>query len=109
MYIYNVTLSIDKSVHKEWLEWIHNHIPEVLATGKFISAKLTRVLVDEDIEGFSYSVQYLSKSREDLDRYYKEDAEQLRLAGIQKFADKMLGFRTELKVVKEFYANEIQN
>jgi hypothetical protein len=106
MYIYNVTLSIDKNIHKEWLEWIQNHIPEVLATGKFTSAKLTQVLVEEDMGGVTYSVQYAAKTREDLDSYYKEDAERLRSGGMQKFADKMLAFRTELKIVKEFFSNE---
>ena len=109
MYIYNVTLSIDKSIHNEWLEWIHKHIPEVLATGKFISAKLTEVLIEEEMGGVTYSVQYTAKSREDLDRYYKEDADRLQTEGIQKFADKMLAFRTELKVVNEFFSNEVTN
>jgi hypothetical protein len=35
MYIYNVTINIDESVHKEWLSWIQNHIQDVLATGRF--------------------------------------------------------------------------
>jgi len=109
MYIYNVTLSIDKSIHKEWLAWIHNHIPEVLATGKFTSAKLTQVLVEEDMGGVTYSVQYTAKSREDLDNYYKEDAARLRVGGMQKFADKVLAFRTELKIVGEFFSNEVNN
>ena len=108
MYIYNVTLSIDESIHKEWLEWIQSHIPEVLATGKFTSAKLTQVLVDDDM-GITYSVQYRAKTREDLDNYYKEDAEKLRVSGMQKFADKMLAFRTELKIVNEFFSNEVKN
>ena len=107
MYIYNVTLSIDESIHNEWLAWIQNHIPEVLATGKFTSAKLTQVLVEEDMGGITYSVQYTAKSRADLDNYYKEDAERLRTGGMQKFADKMLAFRTELKIVNEFFSNEI--
>lgn len=109
MYIYNVTLSIDKSIHEEWLEWIHHHIPEVLATGKFISAKLTQVLIEEEMEGVTYSIQYTAKSREDLDSYYKEDADRLRIAGTRKFADKMLAFRTELKIVNEFFSNHVKN
>lgn len=109
MYIYNVTLSIDESIHEEWLKWIHNHIPEVLATGKFISAKLTQVLVDEDMGGVTYSIQYTAKTREDLDLYYKEDADRLRTGGMLKFADKMLAFRTELKIVNEFFSNEVNN
>jgi Holliday junction resolvase RusA-like endonuclease len=109
MYIYNVTLSIDKSIHNEWLAWIHNHIPEVLATGKFLSAKLTQVLIEEEMDGVTYSVQYTAKTREDLDNYYKEDADRLQAGGMVKFADKMLTFRTELKIVNEFFSNEVSN
>jgi len=109
MYIYNVTLSIDKSIHEEWLAWIHQHIPEVLATGKFISAKLTQVLIEEEMDGVTYSIQYTANSREDLDSYYKEDADRLRTDGLQKFADKVLAFRTELKIVNEFFSNQIKN
>lgn len=109
MYIYNVTLNIDESIHDEWLVWIQNHIPEVLATGKFISAKLTQVLVEEEMGGITYSVQYRAKTREDLDNYYKEDADKLRTDGMRKFADKMLAFRTELKIVNEFFSNEVNN
>jgi len=86
MYIYNVTINIDKSVHDEWLNWIHIHIEDVLATGKFVSAKLTQVLVEEEMGGAT-----------------------LRGSGLSKFADKMLTFRTELKVVKEFYPVSTHN
>ena len=109
MYIYNVTINIDDSVHQEWLMWIQTHIPEVLNTGKFISAKLTQVLVEEQMEGVTYSVQYTAKTREDLNTYYKEDANRLRTDGFKKFADKMLAFRTELKVINEFYPTVASN
>ncbi|MFK7831889.1 MAG: DUF4286 family protein [Winogradskyella sp.] len=101
MIIYNVTLNIDKSIHKEWLIWIKEHIPQVLATGKFKEAKLTKVLV-EDHETDTYSVQYRAHSREALDAYYKEDAETLKQEGLKRFADKMLAFRTELEIVDEY-------
>lgn len=102
MYIYNVTINIDESAHDEWLVWIKKHILEVLHTGKFISAKLTQVLVEEEMGGITYSVQYTAKTKEDLDAYYTEDAEKLRADGLQKFAGKMVTFRTELKVIQEF-------
>ena len=109
MYIYNVTVNIDESIHAEWLVWIENHIPEVLATGRFVSAKMTQVLVEEEMGGVTYSIQYTAKSREDLDDYYKYDAENLRSDGMKKFADKMLAFRTELKVINEFYPTVTSN
>ncbi len=101
MIIYNVTINIEESIHKEWLIWIKEHIPKVLATGKFEKATLTKVLVDED-EGHTYSVQYKSYSRAALDAYYKNDAEKLKAEGMQKFANKMLAFRTELEVIDEY-------
>ncbi|WP_179009217.1 DUF4286 family protein [Winogradskyella forsetii] len=101
MIIYNVTLNIDKSIHQEWLEWIKEHIPQVLATGKFKEAKLTKVLVEDD-EAETYSVQYRALSREALDAYYAEHAANLRQEGLKRFGDKVLSFRTELEVVDEY-------
>lgn len=105
MIIYNVTLNIDESIHEEWLSWIKEHIPQVLATGKFKKAKLTKVLVEEELGGVTYSVQYTAFSRESLDAYYKEDAERLRQEGLKLFADKMLAFRTELEIIDEYSVN----
>jgi hypothetical protein len=100
-YIYNVTSNIDESIHDEWLLWIKEHIPQVLATGKFEKATLTKVLVEEEMGGITYAVQYKSYSREALDAYYKEDAERLRKDAMQ-FADKVLSFRTELQILDEY-------
>ncbi|QTE21293.1 DUF4286 family protein [Polaribacter cellanae] len=108
MYIYNVTINIDESVHEEWLTWMETHILDVLNTGRFISAKLTQVLVDEEMSGKTYSVQYTANTREDLNDYYQFDADKLRKDGL-KFADKMVAFRTELRVVNEFYPTVTSN
>ncbi|KJD36415.1 hypothetical protein PW52_04415 [Tamlana sedimentorum] len=106
MYIYNVTSNIDESIHEEWLNWMkQEHIPQVLATGKFTNATLTKVLVTEDMGGVTYSVQYRTNSREDLEDYYNSHADTLRSEGLRKFADKMLAFRTELEIIDEFTVN----
>jgi len=102
MIIYNVTVNVDESINQEWLNWIKLHIPKVLATGKFVDAKLTKVLIEEEMGGATYSVQYKALSREALDSYYAHDAERLRNEGLKQFADKMLAFRTELEVIDEY-------
>ncbi len=104
MYIYNVTINVDDSIHDEFLTWIKAHIPDVLATGKFISARLVQVIVEEEMDGTTYAVQYTAKTKEDLEAYYKEDADKMREEGLKKFADKMLAFRTELDVIQDFTA-----
>jgi hypothetical protein len=103
MYIYNVTINIDESVHEQWLTWMQKtHIPEMMATGKFTQAKMCRVLIVEEMGGFTYSVQYSVNSKEILQKYYQEDAPRLRQDGLQLFSDKMLVFRTELEVISEY-------
>ncbi len=105
MIIYNVTLNVDDSIHDEWLEWIKEHIPQVLATGRFTDAKLTRVLVKEDLGGTTYSVQYRAASREDLQLYYELYADDLQQDGLKRFGDKVMAFRTELEVIDEYTVN----
>ena len=102
MIIYNVTVNVDDTVHEQWVEWIKEHIPRVLATGKFKEAKLTKVLIEEEMGGQTYSIQYRAHSREALNNYYKDDADRLRAEGLAKFAGKSLAFRTELEVIDEY-------
>jgi hypothetical protein len=109
MYIYNVTINVDDAVHEEWLTWMETHILDVLNTGKFISAKFTQIMVEEEMGGKSYSVQYTAETKDDLENYYTEDAEALRIETMQKFGDKILAFRTELKLIKEFYPTAMSN
>ncbi len=102
MIIYNVTTNIHESVHDQWLHWMQQkHIPEILATGKFSTARLVKVLVEEEMGGVTYSVQYTTNSKATLDKYYIEDAPKLREEALQLFGDKMLAFRTELELISE--------
>ncbi|MHA7055636.1 DUF4286 family protein [Aquimarina sp. M1] len=101
MYIYNVTINIEETKHQEWLSWMKNkHIPDMLATGKFSKALMSKVLVEEEMGGITYSVQYTTDSKTTLERYYDEDAERLR-SETTKFAGHFVAFRTELEVINE--------
>jgi len=102
MYIYNVTINIDESVHDKWLKWMQTrHIPDMLATKKFTKAKLTRILVEEPMGGTTYSVQYTTKDKATLQKYYDEDAARLR-GQSKAFEGKFVVFRTELEVISEY-------
>lgn len=101
MYIYNVTINIEDSVHDPWLRWMRDeHIPSMLSTGKFSGALMTRVMVEEEMGGSTYSIQYRTDSKSTLDRYYAEDAERLRSQS-KAFEGKFVVFRTELQIVHE--------
>lgn len=50
MYIYNVTINVENSIHLQWLDWMKNsHIPAMLATNKFSKALMTKVMVEEEM------------------------------------------------------------
>ncbi len=101
MYIYNVTINIQEDVHEEWVNWMKTeHIPDMLKTNKFTKALMTRVLVEEQMGGMTYSVQYTCINREMLQKYYEEDAEELRSKS-KAFDGKFVAFRTELEIVSE--------
>lgn len=102
MIIYNVTINIHESVHDQWMKWIQEkHISDMLATGKFSSARMVKVLVEEEMGGTTYSIQYTTESKAMLQRYYDEDAPRLREEGQNLFGDKMLAFRTELELISD--------
>lgn len=101
MIIYNVTVNIEASIEKKWLLWMQEeHIPEMIATGNFVKALMTKVRVEEELGGVTYSIQYRCPSQSHLDTYYNEDADRLRAAS-NAFAGKFVAFRTELEVISE--------
>ncbi len=103
MIIYNVTIHIEKSSEKDFIAWMENeHIPEVLETKNFFKAVFLKVCENDNETGSTYSCQYFAQNRNNLELYYQENATQLRQKGKEKFGEKMIAFRTELEVLKEF-------
>lgn len=101
MYIYNVTINIEEDIHDRWVDWMKNeHIPEMLDTKKFTKALMSRVMVDEEMGGITYSVQYTAINKEMLQKYYEEDAPRLRSRS-KEFKGKFVAFRTEMEIVSE--------
>ena len=102
MYIYNVTINIEESAHDQWLKWMHEkHIPDMIATGKFSKALMSRVMINEEMGGLTYSIQFTTESKEMLEKYYKEDADRLRSETTKLFPNKFVAFRTELEIIHE--------
>lgn len=102
MILYNVTVNIHESVQDQWLQWMQQtQIPAILATGKFSSAKIVKVLIEEEMGGTTYSIQFTTDSKATLEKYYTEDAPRFRQESYQLFGEKMLAFRTELELISE--------
>ena len=101
MIIYNVTINVQEDIHDRWLNWMQEeHIPDMLNTKKFTKALMTKVMVEEPMGGITYSVQYTADNKEMLEKYYEENASELR-AKSKAFEGKFVAFRTELEVISE--------
>ncbi len=98
MYIYNVTVTLEDSIHNEWLKWMKEvHVPDVMRTGLFVDNKICKLLTEE-IET-TYAIQYTFRTIEDLNKYQKEHAPKLQQAHKDKFKDKFAAFRTILEII----------
>ncbi|MTG97949.1 MULTISPECIES: DUF4286 family protein [Myroides] len=103
MIIYNITINIHESAHEMWIKWMENaYIPGILATKKFDKARMVKVLVEEDMGGITYSVQFETKSKELLQQFYKEDFDRFESEAKKLFGELMLTFKTELELVREY-------
>jgi DNA-directed RNA polymerase beta' subunit len=98
MFIYNVTITLEDSIHNEWLKWMKEvHIPDVMRTELFIDNKICK-LITEELET-TYAIQYTFREMEDLNKYQKEFAAKLQQEHKEKFKDKFAAFRTILEII----------
>lgn len=103
MYLYNITYNIEESIHEKWLRWVQkNHIPEVLQKTPFTSARLIQVLMDEEMGGITYSIQYQATTRKDLDNFLNNDQYDITAEMQKLFSGLFVSFSTELKVINDF-------
>jgi uncharacterized protein DUF4286 len=99
MILYNVTMAVDEAVHDRWLEWmISKHIPEVMATGKFIDFKIYKVLLEKE-DSITYSIQYFAENLSQVQLYLARHAHDLQARHRQKYADSVVAFRTVLEEI----------
>jgi len=104
MVVYNVTISVDLSVEKDWVTWMkEQHIKDVLKTGCFTEARFCRIIGEEE-GGATYAVMYLSNTQADLERYQTSFAPKLKQDTQNKFGNKFAAFRTQLSVLEIFKA-----
>lgn len=104
MIVYNVTISLDKTVENDWIEWMRSvHIPDVLKSECFIECRLMRVHGEEE-GGVTYACQYVAKSADDFAVYEQLFAPRLQHEHAARYQGKFAAFRTNLSIIEEFKA-----
>ena len=100
MLIYNVTVSINKTIEAEWTQWMkQTHIPNVLNTRLFRGYQFYKVLSHDDPTTNSFCTMYQVEKIEDFVKYLNEFAPALRAEVDQKYGGQYAAFRTLLEEV----------
>lgn len=99
-YIYAVTIQIQPSKHEEWLNYMKDsHIQDVLDTGFFSEASMTKVLKEDEQEGFTYTIHYHFDDFSDFKTYEEVHAPSLQAEHQEKFNGTFLAFRSIHRII----------
>jgi hypothetical protein len=101
MIVYSVTCLVEDSIKDEWMDWMKSvHLPEVMATGKFVSHQMFSIDPhDEQDTGTSFNIQYLLETRELLQDYSVNHGPALKAKTLAKYGERVIAFRTVLESV----------
>ena len=101
MFIYNVTIKVDWSIHEAWLRWMQEvEIPAMLDSPYFYGHQMVRLLEVDDEDGPTYAIQYYAHTREDYQNYLDLISAAFSEKARRKWGDRYLLFGTLMEVVK---------
>ena len=67
----------------------------------FKKARMVKVLIDEEMGGTTYSIQFETPDKETLNQFYSEDFDGFESEARRLFGELMLTFKTELELISE--------
>ena len=98
MIVYNVTTKVRWDILEAWLTWqVEEQIPAVLATCHFDSHQLFRLMDQDEEEGPTFIVQFVTTSRERFQQFITEHAPALQQTGWARWGDRSISFRTVME------------
>jgi len=101
MVYYNVTCNVGASIADEWIAWMkEEHLPEVMATGMFVSHTFCRLLTEApDNEGLNFTIQYKMETMGHFDQYNLEFGPALKQKTMDRWGEQVLAFRSLMEEV----------
>jgi len=82
--LYEVVISVDPAIRKDYLTWLKQHISEMKALDGFVSAQL---FINTENEN-ELTCHYRLKNHEAMRAYLDGPAKKMRADGINRFSDK---------------------
>lgn len=105
MILYAVSVVVPVDLADEWSHWMQSvHIPDVMATGIWKEARLTRVHEPAMDSHARFTTSYVCTSHDDFDRYRADFAPSLQAHHNELFGSKVMANRSVEEVLAEFTA-----
>jgi Domain of unknown function (DUF4286) len=105
MIIYGVTITIERSIESDWIDWMNRvHVPDVMRTGCFSECR-TYKAVGAEGEDPVYVLQYQCRSIEEYHRYRDNFAPALQKEHSDRFAGMFRGSRRLLEEIAVIDSN----
>lgn len=100
MIIYEVNLTIDNHIYREYYDWLVSHIRTILQFDGFIHAEVAKEkLADHPTNKTNMTVRYTLNTEKDLDNYLQNHAPAMRQDGIKRFGNQ---FNAQRRIFTEF-------
>ncbi len=100
---YVIYILVDGSRATDWVKWmVDEHIPDVMATGCFVSSSLVRDSDADDRKRVGYRAYYRTATDADMERYERDHALRLRAEHSTRYAGAFSARREVLPVVSHF-------
>ena len=102
MIIYNITITVESIIVNEWLIWMRkNHIPDVLQTGCFVNAKISKI-ISTQLDENTFAIAYKCRNIDDYNHYKEVHSDRLRREYMDLYGKNTILFRTMLEEIEDF-------
>lgn len=100
MYIYSVTIRLQKQSEQEWLDFMQKkHMRDVLDTGYFEKANMRKIVSEPDADMIIYNIEYHTDHMEKYKDYARLAAPALQKDVSDRFAGKFTAERVVYEVI----------
>lgn len=98
MIVYNITNKVRWDILEGWLAWqLKEHIPVILETGLFDSYQLYRLLEQDDEDGPTFVIQFLTTSSDRYREFMAGYSHSLQKTAREKWGDGFVSFGTVME------------
>ena len=93
MVIYEVNLTVQRTILVEYTHWLNEHIQQMLAIPGFQDAQLFKSIDQSDLREVLFVVHYQIESENALNHYFEHQAPEMRADGLRRFGSQFTATR----------------